>query len=108
MKQTLGYVPEEALTHLRAGDSALAGVIEQVGPFTLELSPAKSLFEALLKSIIYQQLHGKAASTIHGRVMRELRRHGGPTPAAWQKLRTKPCAPPASPATNCLPSATLP
>lgn len=71
-----------AVDHLRAADPALAGLIGKVGPFTLELSPAKSLFESLLRSITYQQLHGKAAATIHGRVLTVLAGHGGTTPEA--------------------------
>jgi 3-methyladenine DNA glycosylase/8-oxoguanine DNA glycosylase len=63
----------------------LAALIERVGPFALELKPAASLFEALLRSIVYQQLHGKAAATIHGRVLAELARHGGTSPAALAK-----------------------
>jgi DNA-3-methyladenine glycosylase II len=82
MKPRLGYDPAAALAHLRAADPALAVLIRRVGPFALELKPAASLFEALLRSIVYQQLHGKAAATIHGRVLAELARHGGPTPAA--------------------------
>jgi 3-methyladenine DNA glycosylase/8-oxoguanine DNA glycosylase len=60
----------------------LAALIKRVGPFGLALQPARSLFEALLRSIVYQQLHGKAAATIHARVLAELGRHGGPTPEA--------------------------
>ncbi len=82
MKPRLGYDPAAALAHLQAGDPALAGLIRRVGPFALELKPAASLFEALLRSIVYQQLHGKAAATIHGRVLAELAKHGGPTPDA--------------------------
>lgn len=78
----LQFDPAHALGHLRAADAALAGVIDRVGPFALELLPAASLFEALLRSIVYQQLHGKAAATIHGRVLALLERHGGPTAAA--------------------------
>ena len=39
----------------------------------------------MLRSIVYQQLHGKAAATIHARVLTELNRHGGPTPEALTK-----------------------
>lgn len=70
------------MAHLRASDPVLATLIDRVGPFALELNPAASLFEALLRSIVYQQLHGKAAATIHGRVLAKLARHGGPTPGA--------------------------
>jgi DNA-3-methyladenine glycosylase II len=46
----------------------MAEVIEKVGPCTLELRIAGTHFEALIRSIVYQQLSGKAAATIHGRV----------------------------------------
>ena len=85
MRPRLRYDPAAALAHLRAGDAALAALIDRVGPFALELQPAASLFEALLRSIVYQQLHAKAAGNIHARVLAELARHGGPTPAALTK-----------------------
>lgn len=82
MKPKFHFDPAIAVAHLRDRDATLAGLIERVGPFALELKPAASLFEAMLRSIVYQQLHGKAAATIHGRVLAELARHGGPTPEA--------------------------
>lgn len=77
-----GYDPTAAVAHLRAGDAALAALIDRVGPFALKLQMAGSLFEALLRSIIHQQLHGKAAATIHDRVLAQLAKHGGTTPEA--------------------------
>lgn len=82
MKPRFQFDPTEAVAHLRATDPVLAALIKRVGPFALELKPTRSLFEALLQSIVYQQLHGKAAATIHGRVLVELNRHGGPVPDA--------------------------
>lgn len=76
------YDPAVAVAHLRAADPILAGVIERVGPFALELQPARTLFQALLRSIVYQQLHAKAAATIHGRVQDALRPLGGLVPDA--------------------------
>src|SRR6202158_4219631 len=67
-RRKLPFDPEEALTHLRARDAKLGALIDRVGPFTLQLDPAPSPFESLLESILYQQLHGKAAATIHRRV----------------------------------------
>ena len=67
---------------MRAADPVMGDLIGRVGPFALELHPARSLFEALLRSIVYQQLHGKAAATIHGRVRALLAGHGGTTPEA--------------------------
>lgn len=64
----LPFDPDEALTHLRKCDAKLGALIERAGPFTMKLDPAPSPFESLLESILYQQLHGKAAATIHRRV----------------------------------------
>ncbi len=75
-----------AVAHLRAADARLAAVIDRVGPFRRELLPARSLFEALLRSIVYQQLHGRAAATIHGRVLALLEPHGGPGAAAVARV----------------------
>lgn len=85
MKPKFAYDPMEAVAHLRAADPALAALMGKIGPFTLELSRSKSLFEALLRSITYQQLHGKAAATIHGRVLVVLARNGGITPDALEQ-----------------------
>jgi 3-methyladenine DNA glycosylase/8-oxoguanine DNA glycosylase len=70
------------LAHLRAADSALAGIIDRVGPFAIEMHALGSLFDAMLRSIIYQQLHAKAAASIHARVLAVLERHGGIAPNA--------------------------
>lgn len=77
-RRKLPYDPDEALAHLRARDLKLGALIDKVGPFTMKLDVSPSPFESLLESILYQQLHGKAAATIHSRV-REY--YGGdPTP----------------------------
>ena len=57
-----------ALEHLRARDAKLGALIDRAGEFTLRLDPFSSPFASLLESILYQQLHGKAAATIHRRV----------------------------------------
>lgn len=71
-----------ALAHLRGVDATLAALIDRVGPCAIEMQPAASLFEALLRSIVYQQLHGRAAATIHARVLAALHAHGGMHPDA--------------------------
>ncbi len=63
-----GFDPDTAVAHLREADKALAKIIDMAGPFRMELKVAPSIFAALAEAIIYQQLTGKAASTIHGRV----------------------------------------
>ena len=76
----LPFDPDAALSHLRARDAKLGALIERVGPFNLRLDRAPSPFESLVESILYQQLNGKAAATIHGRV-RDI--YGGdPSPQA--------------------------
>jgi DNA-3-methyladenine glycosylase II len=74
------FDPEEALKHLRARDAKLAALIDRVGPCTLKLDASPSPFESLLESILYQQLHGKAAASIHRRVRECFR--GDPSPQA--------------------------
>jgi DNA-3-methyladenine glycosylase II len=79
-RRKLPFDPDEALAHLRARDPKLGALIDRAGPFDLHLSALPSPFESLLESILYQQLHGKAAATIHRRV-REY--YGGdPSPKA--------------------------
>ena len=63
------YDPAEAVAALSAADPKLAKLIARAGPFTLRLPSQQSPFEALAQSIIYQQLHGKAAATIHRRML---------------------------------------
>jgi DNA-3-methyladenine glycosylase II len=90
MKPRFHYAPADAIAHLRAGDELLAKAIDRVGVFALEPRPIKSLFEALLRSIVYQQLHGRAAESIHARVIALLKAHGGPTPEALGKVSDAP------------------
>ncbi len=80
----LPFDPDEAVAHLRASDAKLAALIDRAAPFTLRLDPAPSPFESLLESILYQQLHGKAAATIHRRV----REYFGGDPAPQALLDT--------------------
>jgi DNA-3-methyladenine glycosylase II len=84
----LPFNPEEALAHLRARDQKLGSLMDRVGPFTLRLDASPSPFESLLESILYQQLHGKAAAAIHARVRTFF--GGDPTP---QQLAAVPDEP---------------
>ncbi len=63
------YNTAEAIGALSAADPRLARLIARAGPFTLKLAGTQSPFEALTESIIYQQLHGKAAAAIHRRLL---------------------------------------
>jgi DNA-3-methyladenine glycosylase II len=65
---TPSYDPTEATAVLAGADPTLGRLIARVGPCPLAARPMESPFEALMRSIIYQQLSGKAAATIYGRV----------------------------------------
>jgi 3-methyladenine DNA glycosylase/8-oxoguanine DNA glycosylase len=64
----LDYDPVLACRHLAEADPALGALIARVGPYLLRPKPAQSLFAAVARAIVYQQLSGSAASTILGRV----------------------------------------
>ena len=63
----LAFDPREALAAL-ARDPLARGMIRRGGPFTPNVSPTQSPYEALAEAIVYQQLSGRAAGTIFGRV----------------------------------------
>ena len=63
----------KAEAHLRAADPVLARIIEVVGPAPLRINRAPA-FAALLESIVYQQISGKAAAAIHKRLCTALGR----------------------------------
>ena len=65
---SLTFDPQEAVDVLSRADRRLARVIEKAGPFTMRPEKMHSPFESLLRAIVFQQLSGKAAATIHGRV----------------------------------------
>ena len=50
--------------HLAKVDPKFAALIKEVGSVTVKLDPSESVYESLGVSIIYQQLHGKAAASI--------------------------------------------
>ena len=57
------------MRRLKEADPVLRKVIEGVGPCRALAHP-QDTFEAILQAITYQQLNGKAASTIHARVIK--------------------------------------
>jgi 3-methyladenine DNA glycosylase/8-oxoguanine DNA glycosylase len=71
---------KEALAHLRRVDKKLARYIDRIGPCLLEAA-GRETYPALLRSIVYQQLTGKAAATIHGRVLALFPKKKHPTAA---------------------------
>lgn len=68
-----------ARRHLSRVDERLAPWIARVGACTIGLQPEGTHFAYLVRCIVYQQLTGRAAATIHQRVVDA---HGGTPPSA--------------------------
>src|SRR6267154_3844898 len=74
---------KEAIQHLRASDPILSEIIDRVGEYRIAFSSPG--FETLVKSIVYQQLSGRVASVIFGRLVKAA--GGKLTPQNVLKLR---------------------
>jgi DNA-3-methyladenine glycosylase II len=74
----------KALTHLKNADPVMAAIIERVGPYKIEYR--EPVFQTLVRSIVYQQLHGKAALTIFTR-LKDATKADPITPESILKLR---------------------
>lgn len=71
-----------ALKHLKK-DPVLAGILKQAGPCTMQYRDPT--FDTLVRSIVYQQLSGRVASVIFGRLLEAVGEEL--TPAGIMKLR---------------------
>ncbi len=63
----LRYNRREAVAHLKDRCASIGRLVNDCGPLKLKVAADTDLFNALSSAIIYQQLSGKAAATIHGR-----------------------------------------
>jgi 3-methyladenine DNA glycosylase/8-oxoguanine DNA glycosylase len=79
----LQYDPDSAVKHLRAVDARMAALIDIAGPFTMTPRRPMAPFPALFRAIVYQQLSGKAAGTIHQRVLDLFPGRGHPSPETF-------------------------
>src|SRR5689334_15569416 len=73
---------KEAIHHLRRSDPILAEIIARVGDYRIQFREPD--FESLVRSIVYQQLSGRVASVIFGRLQKAT---GAITPENILKLR---------------------
>jgi DNA-3-methyladenine glycosylase II len=74
-----------ASEHLVGVDPAFAGVVAEAGPPRLPRArPRRGHFAEIARAIVFQQLHGRAAVTIHGRF--EALFDGAPTPESVLEL----------------------
>lgn len=80
-----GSTHRKALNHLRRVDPKFGAVIDAVGACRYAAREEGTHFGALVRSIVYQQLSGKAAGTIHSR-LRAL--YGDRDPTAAELLAT--------------------
>jgi len=74
---------KEAIQHLKRRDPVLSEIIDRVGDYGIEFRDPD--FETLVKSIVYQQLSGRVANVIFGRVVKAA--GGKLTPESILKLR---------------------
>jgi DNA-3-methyladenine glycosylase II len=74
---------QEAIDHLRRADPVLSAIIDRVGEYRIQFREPD--FETLVKSIVYQQLSGKVAAVIFGRLVSASK--GRLTPESILKLR---------------------
>ncbi len=72
----------KAILHLKRADPVLRSVIDRVGAYRIQYREPS--FETLVRSIVYQQLSGKVAAVIFGRLAAAV--PGGLTPEAILKL----------------------
>jgi DNA-3-methyladenine glycosylase II len=74
---------QEAIQHLRTNDPVLSEIIDRVGDFGIQFRDPD--FETLVRSIVYQQLSGRVASVIFGRLAKAA--GGRLTPESILKMR---------------------
>lgn len=67
MSSVSGAHRRNAIVHLKEVDPVMGRLIETVGGCKLTLRDQGTHFDAIARSIVFQQLSGQAASTIHGR-----------------------------------------
>src|SRR2546423_12695059 len=91
----------KAVEHLRKVDPKLGDVITKIGAYKGWPASNGTHFDAVCRSIVFQQLSGKAAGTIHGRFQGL---YGGRTPLpgelavpSAEKLRAGGFSPPKTP-----------
>jgi DNA-3-methyladenine glycosylase II len=76
---------KEAISHLKQADPVMAEIIGRVGEYRIQFRRPE--FATLVRSIVYQQLSGRVASVIFGRLETALK--GEITPVGILKLRAE-------------------
>jgi DNA-3-methyladenine glycosylase II len=73
---------QEAIDHLIRADAVWGPLIQRVGPCRITIQTDREPYESLVRSVAYQQLHGKAAAAILGRLLALHPEVAFPDPAA--------------------------
>src|SRR6266511_2548830 len=58
-----------AVRHLSKTDPVMRALIRRVGPCTIRVQRRWSPFQSLVRAVVYQQLHGRAAAAILARLV---------------------------------------
>jgi len=82
------FDPRAASQFLANLDTDWARLVAQVGPCRHQTQPGREPYEALMRAVAHQQLHGKAAEAILGRLLAMQPGQTFPSPA--QLLGTEP------------------
>lgn len=80
----LAFDADAAVAHLSTVDPVLGALMQRAGPYRPSTNAAPDVFHSLMRAIVYQQLSGKAAGTIHARVLTALNQGDAPGAAAIQ------------------------
>lgn len=78
----LAFDGRAACAFLAGADPVLGDLMARAGAYAPRSVAAPDAFHALVRAIVYQQLSGRAAGTIHGRVLEALGGGAAPGPAA--------------------------
>lgn len=79
----------EALRHLSRADPVMRALIRRTGPCTITIRRRWSPFQSLVRAVVYQQLHGRAAAAIFGRLVALFPGPAFPSPEAMLAMSAK-------------------
>jgi DNA-3-methyladenine glycosylase II len=85
--QALPFDLAAAMAHLSSRDEKLVPLIAEMAKFEIDMTVAQSPYEALMESIAYQSISGKAAATIFSRIKALGTDGHPPTPQQMLSLR---------------------
>jgi DNA-3-methyladenine glycosylase II len=85
-RSNLAFDLPQAVRHLCERDECLKQLVTELTPFQIDVTDAQSPYEALLESIAYQSISGKAAATIFARIKAFGEKGRPPSPRKMLKI----------------------